>query len=307
MTSELLFFEQVHIDIARNSTDDFNPFHDPRRWSNISSNPFASPIALGFQLEFLCSDRIMARRTAEGNAQDLTPAFRNFEFNFAGALRPREQFEIDVRKTMDKTAQGGGLSNRVVMRKSDGAPVLIGTQSDTPAPRVEPGVKLDPVPALSAIPDRSIVPGTQLFLKRKYLTTSNAKNFTLGALCQQHDYIDELAERIFFPPLFTASLMSCALLERGLAEGHDFEAEPMVYTNHQISVDMRVQETLRSNDALHMLVAPPEAFTPGKGLGQACVDQQLFNCAAVLDDGSVLFRAKVQLAPLQAMSGLKGR
>ena len=65
MSSEQYAFEQIHIDIARNSTDDFNPFHDPLRWNNISGNPFGGPIALGFQLEFLCSDRIMRRRAKE--------------------------------------------------------------------------------------------------------------------------------------------------------------------------------------------------------------------------------------------------
>ena len=50
-----LVFSQAHIDVARNSTDDFNPFHDPLRWQRIEGNPFGSPIALGFQLEFFAT------------------------------------------------------------------------------------------------------------------------------------------------------------------------------------------------------------------------------------------------------------
>ncbi|MGB3724428.1 MAG: hypothetical protein WA981_01575, partial [Glaciecola sp.] len=43
-------FSQMHIEAARNSTDDFNLFHDKLRWDMIPNNPFGGPIALGFQL-----------------------------------------------------------------------------------------------------------------------------------------------------------------------------------------------------------------------------------------------------------------
>jgi hypothetical protein len=306
---EQLAFEQLHIDIARNASDDFNPFHDSERWNKIRGNPFRAPIVLGFQLEFLASDRILKHRANEALAvaTDESDVFRNFEFNFAGGLRPGEQFELEVRKTINKRAKGGGLSNRVVVRKCDGTPVLIGTQSDTPTPRVDTDMALLQLPPLADLADRSTLPGQALFLKRKYMNTSNAKNFALGALCRQQDYIDELDEKIQFSPLFPASLMSCALLERGLAMGHDFEVEPMVYTSHQISVDLRVQARLRSNDRVHILVAPPEDCLPGKGLGKACVDQQLFRCAGIAGNGAVLFNARLQLAPLQALAGLKDR
>lgn len=293
-------FSQIHIDVARNSTDDFNPFHDPLRWKRINGNPFGSPIALGFQLEFFASDHVVQYRRSELSPAPASLAFRNFEFTFAGALCANEDFEIDVRKTVDKIAQGGGLSNRVVLRKADGKPVLIGTQSETAGPRFSVVQDLGDFPALSDLPDRSVVPGTTLFLKRKFLNTSNAKNFALGALCRQHDYIDELDERVFFAPLFTASMISCALLEHGRAHQHDFEAEPMVYTSHQISVDMRLQKRLCSNDRLHLLIQQPEPWEPHKGLGKICVPQQQYRCLGVIGDDGILFQAKVQLAPLQA-------
>ena len=301
MDREPYVFDQLHIDVARNSTDDFNPFHDPLRFSGIRGNPFDAPIALGFQLEFLAGDHVLKHRAAEQAARDEVPPYSNYEFNFPGAVRAGETFDIDVRKTVDKLASGGGLSNRVVVRKTDGSPVLIGTQSRTAAPRVADDIGADGVAAPRDIPDRSFLPDSGLFLKRKFLTTSNAKNFAVGALCRQQDYIDELAEQVHFAPLFTASLLSCALLERGLAQGHDFETAPMVYTNHQISVHMPRQERLRSNDALHFLVAPPQAIEQGGGLGRVCIEQQLFHCAALLDDGSVLLRARVQLAALDAL------
>ena len=54
-------FEQLHIDVARNTTDDFNPFHDPKRWQRIRNNPFGSTIVLGFQTEFLVSDLVSSK------------------------------------------------------------------------------------------------------------------------------------------------------------------------------------------------------------------------------------------------------
>ena len=285
-----LRFDQLHIDIARNATDDFNPFHDPVRWRNIAGNPFSAPIALGF----LCRDRIMRHRMQEGHTSADFP-FRNFEFNFAGALHAEDEFSVDVRRTVESSS--GGRANRVVIRSASGSPCLIGTQSDTDAPRFShefaaPG-------ELRGYEDRSLLPDSDLFLKRKFLTTSNAKNFALACLCRQQDYIDELAERVSFAPLFTAALMSCALLERARSEGHDFEADPLVYTSHQISVDLGLQQRLRSNDALHFLVTPPRAISPTKGLGKASVEQQSFDCVACLDDGRVLIAATRLMAPGQ--------
>jgi hypothetical protein len=47
-------YQQIHIDVARNATDDFNPFHDQNKWNRIHGkihgNPFGMPIVLGFQI-----------------------------------------------------------------------------------------------------------------------------------------------------------------------------------------------------------------------------------------------------------------
>ncbi|MEM6486428.1 MAG: hypothetical protein AAF662_15770 [Pseudomonadota bacterium] len=311
-------FEQLHIDVARNSTDDFNPFHDPMRWGNIVGNPFGGPIALGFQLEFLCADRIMRYRQNElaaeqsaaveaGESQHQSTAtgstypFRNFEFNFVGAVRPKERFAVNVRKTNRSSDPLRGLSNRVLIKKDHGGPVLIGTQSDTVEPRVKTDLSSLRGQDVRKLPDRDTVPGCDLFLKRKFLTTSNAKNFALAALCAQQHYIDELDEQVYFAPIFTASLLSCALLERGLSGGHDFRAEPMVYTSHLISVDIEVQRRLRSNDAVQLLVAPPVQIDPDGGLGKANVQQVEFSCAAMVLEGVPLFHALLRLAPLASL------
>ena len=39
-------FEQIHLDIARNATDDFNLFHDKKKWQTVRNNPFNGPILL---------------------------------------------------------------------------------------------------------------------------------------------------------------------------------------------------------------------------------------------------------------------
>ena len=301
MSEKKLCFEQVHIDVARNSTDDFNPFHDPQRWQRIKDNPFTSPIALGFQLEFLAADRIAANRRLSGHDRlvaDHQLHYSNYEFMFTGALHAGEAFAVEIKKTVDKTGSDGSLSTRAVLRKGDGSLVLMGNQSETRQPRFLADAVLHGLPSLEHLPDRIIAPGTRYFLKRKFLNTSNGKNFALAALCDQRDYFDELDERIDFPPLFTAALLSSALLERGWAAGYDFEADPLVYTRHQISVDNRLQRQLRSNDRLHILVEGPLAPPSQKGLGGSTVEQQLYRCFGLLHGQQILFRANVQLAPL---------
>jgi hypothetical protein len=293
-----LRFDQLHIDVARNSTDDFNPFHDPKRWQAVRGNPFGSTIVLGFQTEFLLSDRIERRHRGMPAAPLRDPAalpFSNYDFRFVGALRPGELCDVELRKTVDKTTDGGGLSTRGLLRKADGSPVLMGTQSESEKPRYLDSSAPTRLPALSGLPDRAVVPGTGYFLKRKFLTTSNGKNFVLAGLGSQQDYFDELDERVSFPPLFTAGLSSCALLERAWQSGYDFEAEPVVYTAHQISVDRRIQAGLSSNDRLHLLVEGP--------LGGNADPQhvQTHHVYGLIDSGQTLFRARLQLTRLAAI------
>jgi hypothetical protein len=296
---QTLRFDQIHIDVARNATDDFNPFHDPRRWRNVERNPFGSTIALGFQMEFLAADRVARLRLAQGLAVDAPAlAFSNYDFLFADALRVGEAFELEVKKTVSRS--DGGLSNRVILRREGGRLVLMGTQSESAEPRFLADVQPQGLPSLEQMPDRVNLAGTPYFLKRKFLNTANGKNFAVGALCDQFDYFDELSERIHFAPLFTAALISSALLEKGRSRGYDFEADPLVYTAHQISVDNALQQALRSNHRLDILVEGPLPVTAQKGLGRSAVEQQAYHCLGLVHGRQVLFRARVLLAPLHA-------
>ena len=83
-------FDQLHIDIARNATDDFNPFHDPNRWHRVQHNPYGNAIVMGFQLEALVDYLIEKRRLADSDLpaeEQQQFAFSNYEFRFVGALR----------------------------------------------------------------------------------------------------------------------------------------------------------------------------------------------------------------------------
>ena len=305
MSAELPRFEQLHIDVARNSTDDFNPFHDPRRWRLIAGNPYGSTIALGFQMEMLAADRVAAQRdAAERCRRDEGSGlyFSNYEFHFARALLAGEPFQVEVKNTVAR-GNAAGVSNRVLLRTQDGGLVLRGTVSETPEPRFLRDEVPSGLPSLEHLPDRTPVPGTPYFVKRKFMNASNAKNFALGSLCNQHDYFDELSERVCFPPMFTTSLLSCALLEKGWAEGYDFEADPMVYTSHQISVDNRLQARIKSNDSLYILVRGPLPTEPVRGLGGGQVAQQQYHCFGILHGRELLFRASVKLAPLHGFPG----
>ncbi|MCU0767116.1 MAG: hypothetical protein MUE39_07055 [Gammaproteobacteria bacterium] len=299
-----LQFEQIHVDVARNSTDDFNPFHDPRRFDRIAGNPYPRPLVLGFQLECLCDFLVERQRddeTLEAGEQRLR--YRSFQFTFADALWPGEACEIEVRPTLSRK-DPPGLSNRVVVRKG-GRAVLLGQVRDATEPLVPTPVELDALPDLRPVPDRSLLPGTGLFLKRKFLNTANAKNFLAGSLVDQAHYFDEIAERVRFPPLFPCALASCALLEKAWSEHHDFMADPMVYVAHAITVDRPLASSLRSNDVLHLLVRGPTTVAGSRSLGGTDLPLQRAQCFGLLRDQRVLYAAEIDLAPLRAITGAR--
>lgn len=292
--------QQIHIDVVRNATDDFNPFHDPNRWENIRDNPFGGPIALGFQLAGLALDRISQYRVSQ--SEQLLPEenglhYGNYQFSFAGAVTAGSELQVQVRPTRNRIESEGELSNRVLV-KEGGRLVLMGSRKDSR----EAVVDMHPpssLPSLQGSTDRSLLAGSDYFLKRKFLMTSNGKNFCAGCFIPQHHYFDELAERVFFPPAFILSLVSCALLERAWHEGHDFEQRPYIYTSHSFSFDKRLQRELRSNDAVYLLVGRSQQRCGKGGLGGSAIPQIQHECIGMLEGERILFRGEVGLAELR--------
>lgn len=298
-------FEQLHIDVARNATDDFNPFHDPHRWDHVRGNPFSGPIALGFQLEALI-DYLIEREIAAGRAAggggcvegSASLPFVNYEFRFANAVQAGEPFRAEVRRAVGSGRRDGSVAHRVLLRKQDDTPILIGSRVETQEPRFLKDWSPAALPPLAALPDRRRLPGSPLFLKRKFLNNSNAKNFLVGSLVDQFFYFDEISERVRFPAIFTASLVSCALLEHLRAQDYNFELNPKVYTAHYLSIDRRLQEGLRSNTRLEILVDGPRPLGQSRSLSGGRGGQEVSHCFGMLDPGRVLFRAEVRTATL---------
>ena len=225
--------------------------------------------------------------------------FSNYQLTFADALAPDQPFYVEIKPTLVQSAPPS-LANRVVIR-TDERIVMIGYVRETTDPRVLDDVDVRSLPNLRAAPDREFIAGTGYFLKRKFMNTANAKNFLAGSLCDQGDYFDELAERFEYPDMFPVALVSCALLEKAMKEGHDFLADPMVYLAHTIAVDRRLVRRLRSNDVLHMLVDGPVPVEGEKGLGKSGVKKLRFNCLGIVEPPDVLYRAEVLMAPLDSI------
>lgn len=300
---------QIHIEAARNSTDDFNLFHDKAKWQRVRNNPFGGPIALGFQLECLIEYQLHRHRVEHDEYRYIEEnelCFSNYRFAFADAVRPGVEISVDIRKSRQGTQGEPALANRVVL-KADGRPALVGHKRETRRPTALPDADLHGLPPLHTLPDRSYVEGGEWFLKRKFMNVGNAKNFLSGSLAEQSEYFDELEGKIRFPEVFPASLISCALLERALIEGHDFEAAPMVYTSHHISIDRLRLRRLRSNDRLHVLVRKPKPLAPEGGLRGAGVTQMLYECVGLTDGGHVLYQAEIALASLDQLIGAATR
>ncbi len=298
---EQLHFSQVHIDAARNATDDFNAFHDPYKWNAIHGNPFGSPIALGFQLEALIESRIKQFREEHHETALLAKHnlhFSNFQISFADAVLPDEAFEITIKPTANHIDNKAQIGNRIAIRKGRRL-VVMGYQRESQEPLIAPGADFSAIGDLRSISDRSHIMDGRYFLKRKFMNTSNGKNFLVGSLVDQHLYFDELEDRVEFPGMFPVALLSCALLEKVKQAGHDFYGKPMVYTQHALSIDRRHLSTLRSNDCLHMLVQGPETVAPEKGLGRMDIPQTAYNCFGLIHDNQILYRARVHMALLE--------
>ena len=289
--SGLLRFQPIHIDVARNATDDFNPFHDKNRWQRVAANPFAGPIILGFQLECLIEDQMRLYREAQNEASVIQKEglhYSNYDFKFVNAVLPGQQIEILIKDSKLKPGDNLSLGNRVSL-KADGKLAVTGYKRESKAPLAPAMINnLASLGDLSKVPDRSYLAGTDIFLKRKYLTTSNAKNFLAGSLVEQSLYIDELADRVGFPDMFPCALLSSALLERAWEQGHNFERQPMVYRSHHLSVDRRCLKRARSNSALHLLSrhSDPDSKTP------------VYDCFGIIGTDQLLFAARIDLMPL---------
>lgn len=300
MKDQPFVFDQIHIEVARNASDDFNLFHDKRKWLQITHNPFKGPIVLGFQLNTLIEYQMQLYRGAQHEDQIIAEnqlRFSNYQITFVNALRPRQEITLDIKKTLIATIPELTLTNRVTI-KSQGKTILLGYKKETKNPLFLANTDLSVLPDLNAIEDKSFVPGSDFFLKRKWMHNGNVKNFLSGSLAEQSDYFDELADIARYPEVFPCSLTSGALLEKAQMENHDFKRNPMVYTSHDISIDRLHLGRIKDNDKLHILVRQlPES--EDNTLNHTNIMLRTYECFGLLEDNSILFRIKLNLVPLE--------
>ncbi len=300
MKERLFTFEQIHIEVARNASDDFNLFHDKHKWLEITHNPFKGPIVLGFQLNTLIEYQMRLYR--EANHEDRIIAdkqlrFSNYQTIFVNALRPRQELSLDIKKTLINTIPDLTLTNRVTI-KSQGKTVLLGYKKESTKPLFLADTDLSGVPDLETLPDKSIVPNTDYFLKRKWMHNGNVKNFLSGSLAEQSDYFDDLAHIANYPEIFPCSLTSGVLLEKAQLENHNFKMNPMVYTSHDISIDRFLLKQIKNSDKVYILVKQlPE--NKNNTLNNSAVLLRTYECYGLLAKKDVLFRIKLNLAPLE--------
>lgn len=292
-------FNQLHIDVTRNSTDDFNLFHDSRKWQRINGNPFSGTILLGFQLESLIEGKVAEYRRQRAEAELINKhalGFINYQFSFVNVAKPGQIIEVDIKESQLKTVPHPILSNRIIV-KADGKLAMMGYKKESREPLYLADADFSALGDLHALPDRSFVGESGFFLKRKWISTSNAKNFLCGSLRDQALYFDELQDEVNFPEIFPCALLSSALLEKALKKRHDFERNPMVYTSHKISIDRQSLARLRSPDALHILIKPC-ADSAQHDFGDLTSTAMDYECYGLVAGNVLLFRALISLVPL---------
>ena len=299
----MLLMSQLHIDIARNSTDDFNLFHDKSRWHWLRGNPFEGPIALGFQLG--CFIEYQCKLLDMNSISDIDSdqfRFSGYEFSFVNCVRPDDEVSLSVKSGKWSNGDGPSIYSRRLILKANKKPAIIGfkregNQMTLPLPK-----GLPPMHMLNGLPDRELVPGTDYFLKRKYMIVGNAKNFLASAGAEQSLYIDEFADKVDFPEMYPLGLISSALLERAVFEDIDLISHPMIYASQKLCIDKQQLEELRSNDAINILVGPDishdaKEFGPESSSKKRVVQE----CVAYANEDKPLFTATVSLIPLNSL------
>lgn len=300
MTKQFFIFDQIHLEVTRNASDDFNLFHDKHKWLQITHNPFKGPIALGFQLSTLIEYQIRLHREVNHENEIIEEnnlRFSNYQFTFVNALRPGQNFYLDIKKTLVKTIPELALTNRVSI-KTDKKMIMLGYKKETRSPLFLADTDLSDIPDLNKHDDKTTVPDTDYFLKRKYINNGNVKNFLSGSLVEQSDYFDDLAQTAEYPEIFPCSLTSGALLEKAQLENHDFKRNPMVYTSHYISIDRHYLRQIKDHDRLHILVKQhPESSN--NTLNNTSIMLRTYDCFGLLKNNEVLFRIRLNLVPLE--------
>lgn len=287
---------ELHIDVARNACDDFNLFHDKRRWQQIESNPFGGPIALGFQLIQFIEHQCSTFRTShceDSVILDNQLGFSNYQFNFINVVSPGQTVSVDIKPTKQKlNLDNPQITNRVVL-KADNSISLMGFKSHSRRPLF--GHSLDFVDALSdkKLNDRMPINSTPWFYKRKFSTNSDAKNFLISGGVEQSDYFDDLANINNYSETYCCGLLSCALLERAKTEGLNFLKNPMVYTQQKMSVHTNNLSLLRSAQQMHYIVDAPVENPETQHVS--------YRCWALNQDYELLVQAELSLAPLLAI------
>jgi len=287
-----LKFTTTHIDIARNSTDDFNLFHDKIKWSEIDGNPFNGPIVLGFQLLGLIAEKFRCYRQ-ENNEQQLIDEnslhYSYYQLKFAGAVKPEHSIDISIKKSQFKSNPEISLGNRFTL-KADNKLALIGFKKELAEPSILTEFDISSIENIPQLPDRSFIDANAIFVKHKFFNTSNGKNFLVSCLTEQSLYFDEISNIVTFPEFFPLALSSCALLERAQKLNHDFRKNPLVYVSHQHCINKRLVASLKSNMKLSILVKHEEDTKTGLITA---------HCFGIINHNEILFRSELCLSPLE--------
>ena len=271
---------QLHIDIARNATDDFNLFHDPMRWQRVSDNPFQGTIALGFQLGLFVETQI------QQSASSIEPRrYSVYEFTFVNPAKEGDELSLVVKTPRVSNTELGKQESQRLVLKASGRPSLMGFYRQSDFMSVKSSLVKYKKEDIVQLADRTLFDG-DVFLKRKWMIVGNAKNYLLSAFADQTRYIDEFADKVRFPQFYPLSLMSSAMLERAQALNYDLIQNPMIYLSQNLCIDNEQLDKLISNDCLNMLVAPIES------------DSGHLTCAGWVSNDSPLFCAEVKLMPL---------
>ena len=162
--------------------------------NNTDSNPFANLAIPSFQLDAQIEGQIEIFPSTQDEREIIDQynlRFSNYEFTIANTIKPDHAISIEIKPSHLKRSANTALSHGVCIKTTEGI-ALAGYKKESHSPLYLADAGLPPSADIERVSDRSYLPNTPFFLKRKFMNTSNAKSFLTGSLIEQADYFDEL-------------------------------------------------------------------------------------------------------------------
>jgi len=296
-------FGQIHIDVARNSTDDFNPFHDPHRFDRILATPTPADrprLSARVPLPVFPGRASAVAVRRPGCAGGATLSQLQFHLRPTPCARRSPARSSQADRPEDRPAR---IVERVLVKKS-GRAVLLVRIRDTPEPVVVAAGDLPLAVDLRWLRPRGAAGHAMVPHKRSSSTRPTPRTSRRSAVDQALLLRRDCREGPL-PRALPCALASCALLEAGLERGPRLRCRPdgVRRAPHQRGPG-GWQLRCAATNVLHILARGPTTVAAA-GLGGRRTRAPALPLRRPRAGSAGVYAADIDLAPLQAIAATR--